>query len=183
MNTRHFILVLALLASCAQVKVRTSYDREVDFSKYRTWCWLKGCDLVYQGPGHLYDSATIESIGNNIAVEMYEKGFIQSDDSSDLIVDFHIIVEEDSAVFSMVHEEDIPFWDPYTDDYYRFLRGTLVIDIRDRISGRMIWRSQAERLMSLRPDIKESDIRKGIRKALRDFPPEELFEEMLPEIE
>ena len=176
MDILRFILAIVVFTSCAHVKVKTSYDQKVDFSQYKSWCWLKGCELTYQGPNYLYDSATIETIGNLIAVEMYEKGFTQLDDNSDMIVDFHIIIKEDSAVFSMVHEEDLPFWESHTDEYYRFLRGTLVIDIRDRASGRMIWRTQAERLMSMRPDIKNSDIRRGIKKAMRGFPPSPVAE-------
>lgn len=171
MNIPNFLLAIVVFSSCAHVKVKTSYDPSVDFTQYKSWCWLQGCELTYQGPNYLYDSATLETIGNLVAVEMYEKGFVQLDDNSDMIVDFHIIVKEDSAIFSMVHEEDVPFLGPNTDDYYRFLRGTLVIDIRDGPSGRMIWRTQAERLMSMRPDLKNSDIRRGVKKAMRDFPP------------
>ena len=167
-----FILIfLVVAAGCAQVKVRTSYDTKISFSEYKTWCWLKGCELVYEGPGYLNDSATIENIGNAIAVQMQEKGFTQVDDNADLIVDFHIVVTSDSAIFSRVYEEDLPFWEPYEEEYYQFLRGTLIIDVADRKKSRMIWRSTAERLMALNPDLKKSDIDVGIKKALKDFPP------------
>ena len=167
------LLMLIVLTSCAEVRVHTAYDTKVDFSQYETWCWLKGCDLVYEGPSYLFDSAIIENIANSIAVEMYEKGFKQVDDSSDLMVDFHIVVKPDSSLTARVHEEDLPFWDLYEEDYYHFLRGSLVINIADRRKGQMIWQSNSRSIMPLYPNIELSDIQKGIKKALKKFPPED----------
>ncbi len=165
-----FVLIL-IFASCAQIKVKTIYDPSADYMSYKTWCWLQGCELVYEGPNYLYDSSTIEAVGNAVALEMYEKGFTQGDENSDIFVDFHIVVKEDSAIFAMVHEEDLPFWDTKEPEFYHFLRGSLIIHIGDRRTGKMIWRSDARRLMALRPDIQPHEIRKGVKKALKKFPP------------
>lgn len=170
---RSFILLgLLILVSCAQIKVKTIYDPKADYTSYRTWCWLEGCELPYEGPSYLYDSLTIETVGNSIALEMFEKGFTQGDENSDIFVDFHIVVKEDSAIFAMVHEEDLPFWDTKEPEFYHFLRGSLIIHIGDRKTGKMIWRSDARRLMALRPDIKPKEIREGVKKAMKKFPPE-----------
>lgn len=171
---RYLIVICCLLAvACAEIKVRTSYDPTVDFSHYKTWCWLNGCSPTYNGPNFLYDSASIDVIANAIAHEMQEKGYIQVDESSDLMLDFHIVLKEDSSMAAWVHEEDLPFWDPYKEQegYYHFLKGSLIIDIADRDKGRMIWRSNAKRLMALTPDITEKDIQRGVKKALKKFPP------------
>ncbi|MEL7002836.1 MAG: DUF4136 domain-containing protein [Bacteroidota bacterium] len=175
---RYLIFTLLFtLGACAEIKVRSSYAPNTDFSKYKTWCWLKGCDLVYQGPGYVMDSATIEHIANAIAVEMQQKGFVQVDDMSDILVDFHIVVKQDSAISARVHEEDLPFWDLYENNYYHFLRGSLIIDIADRRKGEMVWRSNSRRVMSIQPDIRLSHIQKGVRKALRKFPPKQVVVE------
>lgn len=152
------------------MRVHTLSDPTVDFSQYNSWCWLEGCELLYTGPNYLYDSATLEAIANAIAVEMYNKGYTQEGDSADLLVNFHIVVKEDSAIFSMVHEEDLPFWNKNEKDYYHFLRGSLLINVGDRRTGRMIWRSNAKRLMALKPDIGESEIKEGVKKSLKKFP-------------
>lgn len=164
------IILSFLIISCAQVRVQTLIDSKTDFSKYQSWCWLQGCEVTYDGPNYLYDSATIEAVANAIAVEMYEKGYTQEDGNADLLVDFHIVLKEDSAIFSMVHEEDLPFWNSNEQEFYHFLRGSLIIHIGDRESGQMIWRSDAKRLMALRPDLGENDIRKGVKKSLKKFP-------------
>lgn len=159
--------------ACAEVRVRTSYDPTVDFSQYKTWCWLNGCKPGYLGPDYLYDSASIENIANAIAVEMQKKGYIQGDENSDLMLDFHIILKEDSSMAAWVHEEDLPFWDPYKEreKYYHFLRGSLIIDIADRERGQMIWRSNSERLMALTPQLSSEDVKNGVKRALKKLPP------------
>lgn len=169
-----FISVCILAAGCAEIKVLTDYDRRVDFSQYKTWCWMNGCTPSYEGPSYMYDSATITTIANAIAVEMQNKGFIQGDENADLLLDFHIILKEDSSMSAWVHEEDLPFRDPYNepDDYYYFLRGSLIIHIADRRQGRMIWRGDARQLMALTPEISDADIERGVRKTLKKFPPE-----------
>jgi len=165
-----FVAGIALL-SCSPVKVKTRFDKKIDFNQYKTWCWLNGCDIQYEGPYYLDDSTTFENIANLIAVEMQEKGFTQEDDQADLLIDFHIAIKEDSAVFARVHEEDLPFWDDYQDDYYHFLKGSMIIDIIDREKGQVIWQSNAERYMALYPDIDPKTLKRGVKATLRNFPP------------
>ena len=164
------IILSFLMVACAQVRVKTLIHPTTDFSKYQSWCWLQGCEVAYDGPGYLYDSATIEAVANAVALEMHEKGYTQEDENADLLVDFHIVLKEDSAIFSMVHEEDLPFCNNNEQEFYHFLRGSLIIHIGDRESGQMIWRSDARRLMALRPDIDEGEIRNGVKKSLKKFP-------------
>lgn len=159
-----------ILASCAHIQVSTLSDPDIDFTNYQSWCWLQRCEITYDGPDYLYDSNTIETVANAFAFEMHQKGYRQAGDSADLLVDFHIVVKQDSAVFSMIHEEDLPFWNNSEQEYYHFLRGLLVIDISDRRTGRMVWRSDSRHQMALRPDIEDDDIRKGVKKALKKFP-------------
>ncbi len=166
----YVLLSIVILAACAPVRVQTLKDPTVDFSQYKSWCWLEGCHLPFDGPNHLNDTATIEAVANAVALEMFNKGYTQKGDSADLLVDFHIVVKEDSAIFSMIHEEDLPFWNNNEKDYYHFLRGSLLIHIGDRRTGRMIWQSNSKRLMALKPNIKESDINEGVKKALKKFP-------------
>lgn len=168
---KYIYLFVIIAFACSPAKIRTSYDQNIDFARYETWCWLRGCELVYEGPNYLYDSAMIESIGNAIAIEMYEKGFVQTDDNADLMLDYHIVIKEDSAIFARVHEEDLPYWSDYEQDYYHFLKGTLVLDVIDRERGQVIWRSSAERYMALFPEMDDKLIKRSIHHLMKKFPP------------
>ena len=135
---------------------------------FSSWCWLKGCDVIYQGPEHLYDQKTLEEITNVIAQQMYEKGYVQSDDSSDLAVNYFLIVKEDSTSVSDDYDDIITA--SIYPQYEKFIKGSLVIDIIDRRKSEVIWRSSAEKYFSLSPQYDPVMIDKVITKAMRKLP-------------
>ncbi|MBL3658264.1 DUF4136 domain-containing protein [Fulvivirga sediminis] len=165
-------IFLVLLSACASLKVETSYNSKHNFKNDRSWCWLNGCQPSYEGPRGLVDSAHMNMVANEIAYQMQEKGFIKIDDTSDLLLDFHIILAPDSTKTGWVQEEDLQYLDPYKkEDYYHFLRGSLVIDITERASEQIVWQSTSKQVISLREDITKKEMRKVIKKAMKDFPP------------
>ncbi|UII25577.1 DUF4136 domain-containing protein [Fulvivirga maritima] len=167
-----WLIFLVLLGACASVKVKTSYDHKHNFENDHSWCWLNGCQPSYEGPRGLMDSLYMGMVANEIAYQMQDKGFTQLDDESDLLLDFHIVLARDSSKTGWVQEEDLQYWDPYKeDDYYHFLRGSLVIDISDRASGQIVWKSTSKQVLSLREDMTDKEIRKIIKCAMKDFPP------------
>ncbi len=172
-NMRIILFFAIVFAGCASLKVETLYDKKADFNAYKTWCWLE-CDLVYQGPKHLKDTVLLDNIANSIAVEMYEKGFEQTDGEADLLVDFHIIIKEDSAYFTHfgANGADFDFWAPYREDFFHFIEGSLVIDVIDKDKSQVIWRTNAKRLFSYGEEIDRGEVQKGIKKAMKDFPPQ-----------
>lgn len=161
-----------VLFSCAEYKVKSSKEPNIDFDQYATWCWMNNCNPSFEGPAYIYPKEVMENIVNAIAEEMYNKGYEQQDENSDLLVDFHLVLKADSSVNTVVHEQTYPLWDNYYDSelYYRYLVGTLIIDIADREKGNIVWRSVTERYLPLNPKISHEEVRKGIKKALKDFP-------------
>lgn len=168
-----FLLSLLLVTACA-VQVRTYQKPEADFSSYESWCWLQGCEVVYQGPKRYNDQRLIDEISNAIAWNMNEKGYLQGDDKSDLILNFYLIVEEDSAeVRDLYHSTyaDEREWLPMLyPEYQHFLKGSLVIDILDRKASELIWTSTAIRYIEINPTYDPESIWKSISKALKKFP-------------
>ncbi len=152
--------------------MKSSSDPKANFSEYTSWCWLNDCNPSFEGPGYLYPKPIMDDIINSIAEEMYHKGYEQHDDSSDLLVDFQVIFKEDSSKNAIVDEQTYPLWDNYIDSelYYRYLVGTLIIDIADRRKGNVIWRSVTEKYLPNNPQLTKEEISKGIKKALKDFP-------------
>ncbi|MEQ9169551.1 MAG: DUF4136 domain-containing protein, partial [Marinoscillum sp.] len=73
---------------------------------------------------------------------------------------------------AIVHEEALPLWEHYQerDNYYHFLKGTLILDIADREKGQIIWRSVTRKYLPKYPIMNTLDAKKGVEKALKDFP-------------
>ena len=169
------LLLIAGISSACSVRVNSINDPSVDFTKYKTFCWLNGCEFTYSGPTYLEDTLLREKIKNAIIAELEEKGLKHQEDNPDLLLDFHISVENETSV--MYHHRD-------DDDQYNYqmqslpeqevinyLVGTIVIDMVDRSEARMVWRSEAIGYMDIHPDLSEKNIRKGIATALKKFPP------------
>lgn len=166
------IVLAAAVAGCA-VKVSNSYNRNADFSRYQTFCWLQGCEFTFTGPAYLDDSLIIGSLQQTIRAEMKKKGFVYNDEQPDLLLDFHVTVENrQTRVYRFEEDERLLIPDPMTDmDVYYYLEGTIIIDMVDRETGQMVWRSQASRYLELNPDLTEENLRKGIGIILKGFPP------------
>lgn len=166
-----FALIVTIFSSC-NLKVHSSYDQTQDFAKYKTFCWLNGCEFTYTGPTYLNDSLLREKIKNSIISELNKKGIIQDNDNPDLLIDFHISVENETSIIYHHIDDDISRFIPFPEEeVINFLRGTIVIDMVDKQQGSMVWRSEAIGYMDTHPDLSEKNIRKGIALALKNFPP------------
>ncbi len=170
-----FTLSMLLVFSGCGVKVHSTFDRSKDFSKYKTFCWLNGCEFTYSGPTYLNDSLLRVKIKNAIVSELERKGIVQNDNSPDLLVDFHISIKNESSVIYHRHEDGQYDFKPFPDQQViNYLKGTIVVDMVDQSHSSMVWRSEAIGYMDLHPDLSEENIKRGIRTALKDFPPKPL---------
>lgn len=173
---KSFLLVISILFAFAgcNVKVHSSFDRTQDFSEYKTFCWLNGCEFTYTGPTYLNDSLLREKIKNSIIAELNKKGFTQNDNQPDLLIDFHISVKNESSIIYHHNDDDHYNYKPFPEEeIINYLKGTIVIDMVDKSAGKMVWRSEAIGYMDTHPDLSEKNIRKGIAIALKNFPPKE----------
>ncbi len=170
---------MVLLSGCA-VKVNTVYDEKVNFNEYQSFCWFENCEFTIDGPAYLQnDSATIETFKQAITEELERKGYTYDVNNPDFLLHMHIVVEEQEGLLSSAYDSGdpemwqgaFPFeaWDQQT---YVYLKGSLIIDIADAEESKMIWRSDAVEYFDLTSDISQIRLRKGVRKALKDFPPD-----------
>lgn len=167
------ILLGLVLGSCA-TRVNTSYDRHADFGRYKTFCWLQGCEFTFTGPAYMNDSAVINNLKNAIVAEMEKKGFVYDDENPDLLLDFHVTVENRQTNVYRFEEGRFLQLDPLDQpDVYYFLEGTLIVDIADSETGQMIWRSNASRYLELNPEMTQKNLGRGIGLVLKKFPPKE----------
>ncbi len=171
-------IFVILLSSCA-VKVNTFYDKQVAFDQYQTFCWFTGCQFTIEGPDYLKkDSAAVEAFKQAIVQELNGKGYRYDDNQPDFLLYVQIVVEEQQTLItSPVNVDDAYDWgrtypqEDFVEDTYVYLKGSMIIDIADAASGRMVWRSDAVRYLALNPEIDSKTIAGGVKRALRKFPP------------
>jgi len=169
------ILSLAIIFSSCNVKVNSVYDKTQDFSEYKTFCWLNGCEFAFTGPSYLNDSLIRESIKEAIVAELTSKGLTQDENNPDLLIDFHITVENETSVIYHHTDDNAYEFKPFPNrEVINYLKGTIVIDMVDKSKAAMVWRSEAIGYMDINPDLSEKNVRKGIGVTLKNFPPKEL---------
>ncbi len=166
------ILSLVFIISSCNVKVNSVYDKSQDFSEYKTFCWLKGCEFAFTGPTYLNDSSLREGIKEAIVAELISKGLTQDEDNPDLLIDFHISMENETSVIYHHSDDNEYEFKAFPDrEIINYLKGTIVIDMVDKSHAKMVWRSEAIGYMDVNPDLSEKNLRKGIAIALKNFPP------------
>ncbi|MCU0368906.1 MAG: DUF4136 domain-containing protein [Cyclobacteriaceae bacterium] len=171
-TTLLFILLAFCLAGC-NTSIHNSYDRTIDFTKYKTFCWMTGCEFNFNGPEYLNDSLLRESIKISLIKELESKGLKEDSNNPDLLIGFTIAVKDEQAVIYHRSEDSPAYYQPLPEDreVINYLKGSLIIGMADRVESRIVWQSEAQSYMELNPDFSEKNIRKGIKIVLKDFPP------------
>jgi Domain of unknown function (DUF4136) len=167
-----FILFVLLITGC-KMEIKETYDHTVDFKKYKTFCWMTGCEFKFNGPDYLNDSLLRESLKTSLIKELESKGLKEDSNNPDLLVGFTIAMKDEQAIIYHRAEDSPVYYQPIETDreVINYLKGTVIIGMADNKESRMVWQSHAVSYMELNPDFSEKNIRKGIKLVLRNFPP------------
>lgn len=154
-GTRRWLLLaalLTLLAACVTgPRIRTDFDPEADFSRYRTYAFYQPIAMESSG----YSTFITDRIKGNVRREMEARGYTYDETSPDLRVNFQGIVEERTDVYStpMVDYQyyynyrarsyiAVPVWYDQA-RVNRYTEGTLTVDLVDAARNRMVWTGDA----------------------------------------
>jgi hypothetical protein len=180
--TKLIVLSLIFISSCTAVKTTSSFDKKAAFDSFTTIDWIQRTDDSFQGPDYAYNEERRELLKTVIQEVLVSKQLNFDASDPDLLVGFHAIVEEKRQLFTESKEmmnpysTPISYWDDYENYYNReygtFLKGSLIVDIIDTKTGRVIWQGAAKRYMENIPNVTRKDMQKAISKMLKDFPPE-----------
>jgi len=168
-----FLTIVSWITGC-QVEVRESYDHAANFANYKTFCWMTGCEFKFNGPEYLNDSLLRENIKTSLIRELEAKGLKEDFNNPDLLVGFTITVKDEQAIIYHRAEDSPVYYQPLETDreVINYLKGTLIIVMADRAKSQIVWQSNAISYMELNPDFSEKNIRKGIKRVLKNFPPQ-----------
>ncbi len=167
-----FVVGLCLLAACSSLQVRTDYSKDVDFSTFETFEYRDSDE-------NAADSNTLahREIVAAINAGMVAGGFVEVGSDADLQVTYYS-AEEDSVRFTTQYlGYEAPGWSSHgrleTDTAGTVAQtvGAVVIDVWDRESNVLIWRSVVRDLLNQDAERTRRRIHKGIQKAFAGFPP------------
>lgn len=149
------LTTLLLLAGAANTSV--DYDHQVNFSRYHTWKWDAGVT-------HAMDATTDNRIREAIESGLSTRGLSRADKDATLLVVYH--ADKTGEVSLAPVGKDAP---PSGIQYAQ--KGSLVIEMRDGASGKVVWRGQATGVLRYGPPEIAAQVKAAIDELLTSFPP------------
>jgi hypothetical protein len=164
---------LALMMVIANVsfaqKVTTDYDKSVDFSKYKTFMWIKEPKTA--------NPLVRQRIIDDVNAALASDGLQLVTSNGDLCVAAHAATEEERTLNT--------FYDNFgggwrwrgggfgsaTTTVNTYEVGSLVVDLFDAKTKEAIWRGSSSKTLSGNPEKNEKSLNKAIAKMFKNFPP------------
>jgi hypothetical protein len=172
------LILFTYLTGCSSLNVSTDWDRENDFSRYKTFSFYKGNDIesdaLAENP--LIKKRVISSLGRVLKAKGFKK--VEGSDA-DIIIAPHASTSEKINITNTNYYGGYgwysPWWGGYSNrvDISYYTEGSLVIDIADAKTKEFIWRGIGTKV--LREYSNQEDRKKAldeiVSKILEDFPP------------
>jgi Domain of unknown function (DUF4136) len=158
---------LLLIASAAfAVKVRTDYDHGASFGSYKTYSWTS-----VKTANSIWDDRVKDAVNSALAA----KGLTEVPSGGDIAV---------TAVESTKNQQTLQtFYDGVgggwrwrgfgdsTTTVENYKVGTLVVDLFDASSQKLVWRGSASDTLSDKADKNTKNLDNGVKKMFAHFPP------------
>lgn len=179
-------VALIFLSGCSTLSVDYDFDQKVNFSQYKKYDWLAfPKDMQID---ELNRARFVTAVEDNLAT----KGFNQNSSNPDFVIAIH---------FGKENKVDITNWGysyapngyyggygyrhrGYAGSYastggvsvYEYEQGTLILDLVDANTKKLIWRATAKAIISSAstPEKQTEKIENAVQEILENFPPKSL---------
>jgi hypothetical protein len=150
-------------------KVTTDYDKGVDFSKYKTYMWIKEPKTT--------NPLVQQRILDDVNAALSGKGLKAVSSDADLAVAAHASTKQEQTLET--------FYDGFgggwrwrgggfgtaTTSVQPYQVGTLVVDLFDARTKDALWRAASTKTLSDNPKKNAESLNKAVTKMFKDFPP------------
>jgi hypothetical protein len=151
--------------------VRYNFDKDADFSKYKTYRWVPA------RAGTQVDELTDKQIKSALDTELAKKGLTKaSGDTADLNTSYQVALSEKEQVTLTGTGAGYRRWGGmgtvYGDTTIIPL-GALALDMNDASTNNLVWRGVATKEIDpkAKPDKRDKNLAKGVAKLLKNYPP------------
>jgi hypothetical protein len=175
------LFLFGLVTTAVAQDVRYDFDKDKDFSKYKTYRWveIKGADEP--------DQLTAKQITAAIDSELAKKGLTKTDsDNADLYIGFQTALGSEKQFTS--YNTGWGYGPGWGGGWYGYggmststtygststvYVGQLDLSMYDSAQKELVWRGTASKTLDpkAKPDKKEKNINKAVAKLLKNYPP------------
>jgi hypothetical protein len=175
-----FALVLFIVSCGTTVKVTSDYDHAASFTGYKTFS-------IYDVKSHEGQVSPINAdrITNSIRSELTKKGFTEAASGADLLINPVTIMKDKTSVTANSNYYGYGgMYRPYgywggggmasgttTYSTYDYKDGSLVIDIVDSKTQKLVWQGTGNAEIDKQPKNPDEFIANAVKKILSGFPP------------
>jgi hypothetical protein len=153
-----FFCLLCLMGS----RVKTGYDKLTDFSQYKTYSWIAKATR----------NAWTVRIMKHVDAQLAAKGWTKVQAGGDVVVAAFGRVNDKETLQSFYTGADGDFkWQGLPDGTEKVDNtdvGTLLVDVFDGKSKKLIWRSSATETFSGKPN--QAQLEESVQDMFKDFP-------------
>jgi len=175
------LFLLGFVTAAVAQDVRYDFDKDKDFSKYKTYKWvpIKGADEP--------DQLTAKQITTAFDAELAKKGLTKTDsDNADLYIGFQTAIGTEKQFTS--YNSGWGYGPGWGGGWYGYggmststtygststvYVGQLDLSMYDSAQKELVWRGTASKTLDpkAKPEKKEKNINKAIAKLLKNYPP------------
>lgn len=180
------LFTLFILSGCSSLSVNYDFDQKTDFSNYKKFNWMpfpKDMEV-----DELNRTRFVTAVDDNLTA----KGFSQSSSEPDFLIATHFGKENKVDItnwgysyapngyyngYGYRHPGNYGYAGSYANtggvSVYEYEQGTLILDIVDAKTKKLIWRATAKAIVSpaSTPEKQTRKIRDAVTEILEEFPP------------
>ena len=168
------LLMVTLLVGCGGgIKVNTIYNPRTDFSSYQVYDWKPG--LRKNLPDPRVDSGLVDSrVKSSVTADLQKKGYVlRASGKPDFLIAYHVALKgkfDSRRLNYHPHRPDPGGWEVNIRSTYE--QGTLILDMVDAKTERLIWRGTAKARVRLDDNqvARENKVHAAVKKLLKKFP-------------
>jgi uncharacterized protein DUF4136 len=159
-----FAIILFAATALRADKVRSDFDHSANFSRYRTFMWIR--EPVTDEP------FAAERIMKAVNLQLTSRGLRLVSKGADLAIGANLATEEKhtwETYYSGSGWDWGPGWTTTVEKTYDV--GTLTVDVFDAANKKIVWQGIGVDTIPTKPEKRVKDRDKQIEKMFRGFPP------------
>jgi len=170
------VVLAAALAGCSNLTVNYDYDQNTDWAKYKTYSWMPLTPPTTTPTAAVANTPLLQQrIINSVDLVMKDRGIAESD-SADLLVVFHVGAQDKVQVTDWGYRYSDYYWGygGQQIDVYQFTEGSLVIDLVDAESKKLVWRGSGSGVVDQTqrtPEEMQQRMDGIVASIMKSFPP------------
>jgi len=162
------------LSACATMSVGSYVERGLDFAPYRTYEWGPA-DALPTGDPRLDSNPFFQDhVTGAVEKELERRGLRLADApaTGDLLIHYHANISQRIEVNGFENQNCTSATD-CRPSVYEYEAGTLVLDVADARTGKVIWRGWARDSVEAalhNQDVMEKQFNEAVRRMMAEFP-------------